>query len=225
MTKRLFDVVVSLAVLMLLSPVLVIASLLVVLDSPGPVLYRAKRVGKNGRLFEILKLRTMVVDAENVGPLVTSADDARVTRVGRLLRKWKVDELPQFVNVLRGEMSVVGPRPEAPQYVRLYSEEEKHVLTVQPGVTGISQVLFRNEEAMLRSDDVERVYTDVVMRQKLALDLDYARHHSVGIDAVLVVITAIAVAWPAAGRWLAWHFARSVWAHDMPPIGGPLAAP
>lgn len=216
MIKRLFDITVSLTLLILLFPVLVLVGLLVALDSPGPILYRGRRVGKDGKVFSVLKFRTMVTGADRMGPAITGGSDARVTRVGKFLRKWKLDEVPQFYNVLRGEMSLVGPRPEAPRYVKLYTDEERLVLSVKPGVTGISQVFFRNEESLLRRDDAEQFYVDCVMREKLKFDLAYVKHHSFLIDLGLIGITVVAIASPRVGLLLAEHFARAIWSLSMP---------
>ena len=134
--KRLFDLAVSLTALTLLVPLLAVIALLVKLGSPGPVLYRQQRVSRGGRLFELLKFRTMVVGADRMAPNVSATGDPRVTRVGAFLRKTYLDELPQLLNVLRGDMSLVGPRPETPEFVALYSPEERRVLTVRPGLAG-----------------------------------------------------------------------------------------
>ena len=225
MIKRLLDMVLSLALLVLFSPVLAAAGLLVALDSPGPVIHRGRRVGKDGRVFPLFKFRTMVQGAEGMGPAVTVGDDVRVTRIGGFLRRWKLDELPQFYNVLRGEMSLVGPRPEAPRYVGLYTAEERRVLSIRPGVTGISQIFFRDEESLLRREDAERFYIDFLMREKLRLDLAYVKHHSVAIDLGLLGITLVAIVRPAAGAALAERFARAVWGIEMPRRSPSAAAP
>jgi lipopolysaccharide/colanic/teichoic acid biosynthesis glycosyltransferase len=195
MLKRFLDIIVSLALLILLFPVFVVIAVAVVLDSGFPVFYRGERIGKAGRTFRIIKFRSMYVGSAQ-GPAITGKDDPRVTRVGKFLRKWKLDELPQFYNVLKGEMSLVGPRPEAPQYVEFYSDEEKMVLSVRPGVTGVSQLLFRNEEEMLEGPDPERFYLDVLMRQKIRCDVAYVRNQSLVFDLVLILLTLVAVVLP-----------------------------
>ncbi|NSW84040.1 MAG: sugar transferase [Syntrophothermus sp.] len=195
MLKRFLDIIVSLVLLILLFPVFVVIAVAVVLDSGFPVFYRGERIGRGGRPFRIIKFRSMYVSSAQ-GPAITGRDDPRVTRVGKFLRKWKLDELPQFYNVLKGEMSLVGPRPEAPQYVEFYSDDEKKVLSVRPGVTGVSQLLFRNEEEMLEGPDPERFYLDILMRQKLCCDLAYIRNQSLVFDLVLILLTLVAVVFP-----------------------------
>lgn len=224
MIKRLFDIIVSLTLLILLSPVLVLVGLLVALDSPGPILYGGRRVGKDGKVFSVLKFRTMVTGADRMGPALTGGSDARVTKVGKFLRKWKLDEVPQFYNVLCGEMSLVGPRPEAPRYVNLYTDEERLVLSVKPGVTGISQVFFRNEESLLQRDDAEQFYVGFLMREKLKFDLAYVKHHSFLIDLGLIGITIVAIASPRIGLLLGERFARAVWGLGIPRCLNPMVA-
>jgi len=150
---------------------------------------RGWRVGRDGQIFRIFKFRSMVVRAERSGRAITTAGDQRVTRVGRLLRRTKLDELPQLLNVLRGEMSLVGPRPEHPNYVRLYTPEQRHVLCVRPGITGAASVRFRNEEELLRGDDPEALYRDVVMPEKLRMELEYLEHRSFWTDLRLILET------------------------------------
>lgn len=200
MAKRLFDLVISSILLLILSPVILLVSLFVILDTGFPVFYRGKRVGKDGRIFHILKFRSMVADSRQNGPGITAESDCRVTRSGRFLRKWKLDELPQFFNVLRGEMSIVGPRPEDPQYVKHYSEEEKKVLTVKPGVTGISQILFRNEEQLLTVDSPEEYYVNCIMPQKLRYDLAYINSDAnVFFDLIIILLTILVILLPTRG--------------------------
>lgn len=180
--------------LVMLAPFLVLVALAIVLDSPGPVLYRGNRIGKDGTPFKILKFRTMVTNADRMGSALTSGGDPRVTRVGRVLRKLKIDELPQLINVLRGEMSLVGPRPESPGYVALYTPEQKRVLEVQPGITGLTQVRFRNEETLLeRCTDPERAYVETIMPYKLSLDMAYIAQRSVLADLRLILETALSL--------------------------------
>ena len=150
MIKRLFDLIVASASLIALSPAFLIVGLLIKADSSGPILYGGNRIGKDGVPFKMYKFRTMVVNADQIGVALTRSEDPRVTRLGRILRKWKIDEFPQLLNILRGEMSVVGPRPECPDYVRYYTPEQRQVLRVKPGMTGLTQVRYRHEETMLR---------------------------------------------------------------------------
>jgi len=188
--KRLLDFGLSLIGLTMLGPLFGIIALAIILDSPGPVFYRGNRIGKDGTPFRILKFRTMVVHADRMGSALTSGGDPRVTRVGRIMRKLKIDELPQLVNVLRGEMSLVGPRPESPGYVALYTSQQRQVLEAQPGITGLTQIRFRNEEALLRRyADVETAYIETIMPYKLSLDMEYIAQRSFLLDVKLVAQT------------------------------------
>ncbi|MBL8133246.1 MAG: sugar transferase [Anaerolineae bacterium] len=193
MLKRLFDVGVSLAGLIVLSPILLILALWVNLSSEGPIFYRSTRVGRGGAEFKLLKFRSMVINADKLGPAVTGARDPRITSVGRVLRRTKLDELPQLWNVLVGEMSVVGPRPEAPKYVAYYTPEQREVLRVRPGITSPASVKYRNEEAILTGDDWEALYIREVMPAKLAIDLDYARSASLLKDIQIILQTFLAL--------------------------------
>lgn len=188
--KRTFDVAVASAGLVITSPFLLAAAVAVKLSSPGPIFYRGVRVGRGGRTFHILKLRTMRVGADAQGPALTSAGDPRVTRVGRLLRRTKLDEMPQLVNVIRGDMSLVGPRPEHPDFVKHYSEEQRQVLTVRPGITGPSSLAYMREEEMLTGGDPVAQYVSTIMPRKLALDLDYIRTSTFGGDLRILWSTA-----------------------------------
>jgi len=194
MIKRLFDLVVSATGLILLAPLFLLAALLIKLDSPGPVFYKGNRTGKNGVPFKMFKLRTMVLHADQMGSLLTHDCDPRVTRTGRVLRKWKLDELPQLINVLRGEMSLVGPRPESPCYVKHYTEAQRKVLEVKPGITGPTQVKYRNEEALLsRCTNLETEYLAVIMPRKLEMDLAYIEQRSLARDLGLIWQTLASV--------------------------------
>ena len=172
--------------LILLSPVLAGAALAVKLSSPGPVLHRAVRVGRAGNPFAMLKFRTMVLGAV-AGPGITSAEDPRVTPVGHVLRRWKLDELPQLVNVLRGEMSLVGPRPEDPRYVARYTPEQRRVLRVRPGLTSPASLRFSREESMLTGEDWETAYLQRILPAKLSEDLEYLEHRSARSDLTILV--------------------------------------
>lgn len=189
MLKRLFDIAASGLGLILLSPLLLVLALAVKLGSSGPIFYRANRVGRYGKHFKLLKFRSMVINADQIGPAVTRAADPRITRVGRFLRRTKLDELPQLMNVLRGEMSLVGPRPEDPRYVALYTDEQRQVLNVRPGITSPASVAYRNEEAMLVGDDWEKHYVEQIMPVKLAVDLEYARNASLWRDVRVILGT------------------------------------
>ena len=172
--------------LILLSPVLAGAALAVKLSSPGPVLHRAVRVGRAGNPFVMLKFRTMVLEAV-AGPGITSAEDPRVTPVGHALRRWKLDELPQLVNVLRGEMSLVGPRPEDPRYVARYTPEQRRVLRVRPGLTSPASLRFSREESKLTGEDWETAYLQKILPAKLSEDLEYLEHRSARSDLTILV--------------------------------------
>lgn len=194
MLKRAFDLVAAVLGLIVLSPVLLLAGLLVKLDSPGPAFYKGDRIGKDGVPFKMYKFRTMVVNADQMGSALTHGGDPRVTRVGRILRKWKIDEIPQLINVVRGEMSLVGPRPESPGYVQHYTPEQRQVLQVRPGITGLTQVKFRHEETLLsRYANREEAYITTIMPQKLALDLAYVESHTLLSDLNLILQTFLAL--------------------------------
>lgn len=186
--KRAFDIAVSLVGLVLLAPLLALLALAVRLDSPGPALFRQERVGRHGRTFRIAKFRTMRPGA---GPLVTAGGDPRVTRLGARLRHWKLDELPQLWNVLRGDMSLVGPRPEVPRYVAHYPADLRgRVLSVRPGITDPAAVRFRHEEALLAAaPDPERCYLEEILPAKLALYADYVAHRSFAADLGVLAAT------------------------------------
>jgi lipopolysaccharide/colanic/teichoic acid biosynthesis glycosyltransferase len=188
--KRALDLVMALVGLVLLAPVLAVIAVLVKRDSPGPVLYAGERIGRGGRPFKMVKFRSMVVDADQQGPAITHDDDSRVTRVGTWLRRTKLDELPQLWNVLRGEMSLVGPRPEAPRYVALYTPEQRQVLRVRPGITGLTQLAYRKEEEQLSPATWEEDYVHVLMPRKLALDQEYVRRQSPALDLQILARTA-----------------------------------
>jgi lipopolysaccharide/colanic/teichoic acid biosynthesis glycosyltransferase len=193
MLKRLFDIIISAALLIVLSPLLLVLAIAVKLGSRGPILYRARRTGYKGHEFLLYKFRSMVVDADKIGAGITKAQDTRITPIGRLLRRTKMDELPQLVNVLKGEMSLVGPRPEDPRYVAYYTPDQRRVLDVRPGITSAASVQYRNEEAMLTGDDWESHYINEVMPAKLVLDLAYAEHPTIGRDLMILWQTAIAL--------------------------------
>ena len=188
--KRFFDLTLALSSMLLLSPVIVLVAIWIKLDSRGPVFYRQTRIGLNSRPFSIYKFRSMVVGDANGGAQITAAGDPRITKVGRLLRKTKLDELPQLINVVKGEMSFVGPRPEVQKYVELYTEEQMAVLSVRPGITGVSQVEFRDEETLLsQQQDVEAYYVQTLMQEKLARDLQYVRERTFLNDIGLILRT------------------------------------
>lgn len=193
--KRCVDVLLSLSSIIVLAPILLSIGVLVKLDSMGPVLFRQLRVGKDGRLFWILKFRSMVNGAERIGPGITAANDLRITRVGRFLRQWKLDELPQLWNVLKGEMSFVGPRPELPSYVAQYSDEQRAMLRMRPGITDAASIRYRDEELLLeRSSNAEQFYCEKILPEKLTLNLKYLKDLSFAHDLSLLLFTLKSVA-------------------------------
>jgi len=188
--KRAFDLVVSALALVILSPLLLSIAILVKLSSPGPIFYKQNRVGRYARIFRILKFRSMTPDAERDGWGITIAGDERVTRIGRILRDTKLDELPQLWNIVKGEMSLVGPRPEIPSYVALYTTEQLGVLSVAPGITDIASIHYRHEEKVLEhSANPDDFYRRVVLPHKLSLNLQYIRQMSFGLDLKLIFQT------------------------------------
>lgn len=192
--KRLFDVAAAGLGLILVSPLLLITAALVRVSSPGPVLFRQTRVGRGGELFTLLKFRTMYTDAEQRGGQLTVGRDPRVTRIGHYLRASKLDELPQLINVVRGDMSLVGPRPEVPRYVALYSEDQRRVLDVRPGITDPASVVYRNEsDLMADQSDPESFYVDVLMPEKLRLNLEYQERRTLASDITVIFDTLKAV--------------------------------
>ena len=192
--KRLMDIVISGAALFVLWPVLLLAAAAIKIDDPGPVFYRQVRVGRNGKEFRIFKFRTMVVDADRKGLQITVGRDSRITRVGAFLRKTKLDELAQLINVFVGEMSFVGPRPEVPKYVNMYTPYQRQVLLVRPGITDYASIAYRNENDMLEgAEDPERMYIDVIMPDKIELNMKYLREISPVADIRLIFSTIIAV--------------------------------
>lgn len=189
MAKWCFDVVFAVLALIVLAPVFLLIAILIKLDSEGPVFYRGIRTGQYGRPFRIFKFRTMIVDAERKGGGSTAKDDSRITRIGRFLRRHKLDELPQLLNVLKGEMSIVGPRPELPQYTDLYTDDEKLILTVRPGITDYASLEFINLGDVLGNDNPDRVYEERVRPIKNALRVKYVREQSFKGDLVIILRT------------------------------------
>jgi lipopolysaccharide/colanic/teichoic acid biosynthesis glycosyltransferase len=183
---RLFDVIVATILLVILSPFLVVIAA-AVLTSGSPVLYRATRVGRFGREFTLYKFRTMRTAAS--GPPITQKNDLRVTRVGRVLRRFKLDELPQLINVIKGEMALVGPRPEDPRYVTMYNDEQKRVLQVRPGMTSEVSLAFRREEDLISGPDWEQTYVRELMPRKLEGELRYLEHRTLLTDARVLLRT------------------------------------
>jgi lipopolysaccharide/colanic/teichoic acid biosynthesis glycosyltransferase len=193
--KRVFDVVLSGVGLVVLSPLLLAAGAAVGLSSPGPIFFRQTRVGRDFRPFRIVKFRTMVVDAERGGGSLSIGDDPRITPFGRVLRRFKVDELPQLLNVLAGDMSLVGPRPEVPRFVERYRDVYARVLRVRPGITDAASLKYRDEAAILaRAPDPDRAYVEVILPDKLRLAEEYVRAASLREDLAIIIRTLGAIA-------------------------------
>lgn len=187
MTKRIFDFIVSLIALAILLPFFVIIAVFILFDSRGGIFYLQTRIGKNEKPFKIFKFRTMRIGADKKGLLTIGMKDSRITRVGIFLRKYKIDELPQLLNVLIGNMSLVGPRPETPNFVALYSDEQRKVFTVKPGITDEASIEYVNENEILsKYTDAEKAYVEIVMPAKLAINLKYVQHHSFGGDLKII---------------------------------------
>ncbi len=188
--KRIFDIVASGFGLLVLSPVFLILAIWIKLDSNGPVFYRQVRVGRHNKDFRIFKFRSMRVGSDKKGLITVGGRDPRVTRSGYYIRKYKLDEFPQLINVFIGDMSLVGPRPEVRKYVDLYTPEQMHVLDVRPGVTSLASIRYRNENDILAaSEDPDRCYIEKVMPDKLAIDLEYVANHSFWYDITLIFKT------------------------------------
>ena len=185
--KRIFDFFAALIGIIILSPIFIIVSIAIKLDSPGNIMFLQKRVGKCGKKFDIFKFRTMVTNAERLGKQITVGKDNRITKVGAFLRKYKIDELPQLFNVLKGDMSLVGPRPEVPKYVALYNEEQKKVLSVRPGITEYSD----ENDILGKVENPEEYYINVIMKDKLSLNLEYIEKSNLFFDISLVIKTIL----------------------------------
>jgi lipopolysaccharide/colanic/teichoic acid biosynthesis glycosyltransferase len=192
--KRVFDVAASAVMLLVLSPLFLLLAAAVKLDSPGPVFYRQTRVGRYGRDFKIYKFRTMVQNADRVGPALTMGNDPRITRVGRILRKCRMDEFSQLFNVLNGSMSLVGPRPEVRRYVEAYKPEYMPTLLLRPGVTAPASIAFKDEDKILKSGgDPDKIYIERILPPKMELNLRYMQHISVLKDIEVMFHTVAAV--------------------------------
>jgi len=191
--KRLFDIIFSFLGLIIASPLLFLIAILIKISSPGPVFFRGERVGKNGRKFRIYKFRSMVKEAEKMGGPSTAADDPRLTKIGKFLKRYQLDELPQLINVLKGEMSFVGPRPEVPLYVDMMSEEErKTILSVRPGMTDWASLWnFHESEVLKGSPDPEKTYMEKIRPEKIRLQLKYVKNRSFLLDLKIILKTII----------------------------------
>ena len=195
--KRLFDIVISLTALIVLLPVFIVLAVLIKLDSVGHVFYNQRRVGKNGKEFYMHKFRTMHVNSDKLGLLTVGDHDSRITHLGYFLRKSKLDELPQLWNVLVGEMSIVGPRPEVSKYVDMYNDRQRNVLNVRPGLTDPAALEYINESKILESfDHPEEAYIKYVMPRKLELNLDYIERRNFFTDLFIMVRTLMRIVMP-----------------------------
>ena len=192
--KRIFDCVVALVLLIMISPILLVLALLIIVDSPGGVFYRQTRITQYGKEFRIHKFRTMVSNADQIGALVTVGTDARVTKIGKVLRKYRLDELPQLIDVLQGNMSFVGTRPEVPRYVNAYSEEMKATLLLPAGITSEASICYKDEAELLEgAEDVDKVYIEQVLPEKMKYNLESIKNFSFLGDIGMMFKTVIAV--------------------------------
>lgn len=192
--KRLFDIIASAIGLLLLSPLFLILAIWIKCDSNGPVFYKQKRVGRGNKDFDLYKFRSMRVGADKLGLITVGGRDPRITRSGYFIRKYKLDEFPQLINVLKGDMSIVGPRPEVRKYVDLYTPEQLQVLQVRPGITDPASIRYRNENELLAQvEEPERYYREVIMPDKLRLNLEYVQTMSLGEDLRLIFSTFRAI--------------------------------
>ncbi len=192
--KRLFDIFFSSIGLILLSPLLLIVSLFIIFDSKGGIFYKQIRIGKNEKVFYLYKFRTMFSNSDKKGLLTVGNKDSRITKIGYYLRKYKLDELPQLINVFLGSMSLVGPRPEVKKYVDLYSAEQKMVLSVKPGITDFASLKYSNEnEILAQFDDAEKAYIERIMPDKLQLNLKYINEKNMFVDIKIIVLTLLKI--------------------------------
>lgn len=192
--KRLFDIVASGCGLIFLSPLFLILAIWIKLDSKGPVFYKQIRVGRNNKDFKLFKFRSMRVGSDKKGLITVGERDPRITRSGYFIRKYKLDEFPQLINVFIGDMSLVGPRPEVRKYVDLYTSEQMHVLDVRPGITDMASIRYRNENELLeKAEDPDKYYVEVVMQDKLRINLEYVAQHSFWFDIKLIFKTFWAI--------------------------------
>jgi lipopolysaccharide/colanic/teichoic acid biosynthesis glycosyltransferase len=194
MLKRFFDILISLIAFILLSPLFLIITVIIKLTSPGPVFYKGKRVGKGGEIFLMHKFRSMLANADKIGSDLTKYGDNRITGIGKFLRKTKIDELPNLIDVLKGDMSIVGPRPESPSYTQYYDERQKKALQVRPGVTGLAQLQNRREELKLKDQpDPDAYYIHALMPKKLEIDLYYVENRNLMLDLKIILKTFLPI--------------------------------
>lgn len=192
--KRCFDITASAFGLLVLAVPFLIIAIIIKVTSKGPVFFRQVRVGKNGKEFRIFKFRTMVADAEKKGMQITVGADSRITGIGKFLRKTKVDELPQLINVFIGQMSFVGPRPEVPRYVAMYSDYQRNILRIKPGITELASIVYRDEnEVLAQSEDPEKTYIEDIMPKKIGLNIEYMKKLGFWYDLKLIFMTFAAI--------------------------------
>lgn len=196
--KRAFDIIVSLILLILLSPIILILAIMIKIDSKGPVFYRQERITTYGKIFKIFKFRTMVQNADKVGTLVTVGNDSRITKVGKLIRKVRLDELPQLINVLKGEMTFVGTRPEVKKYVDKYTDEMKATLLMPAGITSVASIKYKDEDEILeqakqKGKDIDLAYVEDVLPEKMRYNLEYISKFSFWYDIKVCIDTVIGV--------------------------------
>ncbi|KGF86484.1 sugar transferase [Prochlorococcus marinus] len=191
--KRLFDIFFSLIIIIIFCPLLLLISILIKATSKGPIIYKGKRVGYHGKIFFILKFRTMHQNAEIMGGYSTSFNDPRLTKIGRILRRYKIDELPQFFNVLLGEMSITGPRPQVLYYTDKYNNEEKKILDIKPGITDLSSIYFNDMDKILGNKDADFIYEKEIEPIKNKLRLRYLREHNFFFDLRILIETAFGI--------------------------------
>jgi len=188
--KRIFDLFFSFSALFFLPPLFVVVSILIKFDSQGSIIFKQSRVGYKGKRFYLYKFRTMVKDAGKKGIKLTSSHDSRITKIGRLLRKYKIDEIPQLINVLKGEMSFVGPRPEVPEYVELFRKDYDYILNAKPGITDFASIKFRDESILIKnSENAEDIYIKEILPQKIELYKKYVKERSFLLDLYLILLT------------------------------------
>lgn len=202
MLKRSFDIFSSLIGIILLIPVFIIVGIIIKIDSRGPLFFTQERIGKHFKPFKILKFRTMVYGSD--GPLITAKGDQRITRVGRYLRRYKIDELPQLFNVIKGDMSIVGPRPEVKKYVELFKSDYVHILTVRPGITDPASLRYSDEESILSlSHEYEELYIKRILPDKIKLSLEYVKDHNMIKDILIIIKTIVQIR--NAGQFYEYH--------------------
>ncbi len=189
-SKRMMDMILAFSGLLVFSPLMIVVAFLIKKEDGGPVFYRGLRIGKDGKPFRMYKFRTMVVNADKIGGPSTADDDPRITGIGKFLRKYKLDEIPQLINVLKGEMSIVGPRPEVPYYVNMFTEEEKKILSVRPGITDWASLWNPDEGAILAgSEDPEKTYMEKIRPTKIRLQLKYVEERCLLVDIKIIFLT------------------------------------